>query len=50
MTASAAAAQQPVLAETPTQLLDMAGHLFAERGADNVSIREIVRASGQGAQ
>ena len=33
---------------TPTQLLDAAERLFAERGIDSVSIREIVRASGQG--
>lgn len=36
------------LATTPTQLLDAAERLFAERGIDSVSIREIVRASGQG--
>ena len=35
-------------ATTPTQLLDAAERLFAERGIDSVSIREIVRASGQG--
>ena len=35
------------MAATPTQLLDVAEHLFAENGIDNVSIREIVRASGQ---
>ncbi len=34
-------------ATTPTQLLDAAERLFAERGIDSVSIREIVRASGQ---
>lgn len=35
------------LAATPTLLLDVAERLFAENGIDNVSIREIVRASGQ---
>ncbi len=35
------------MAATPTQLLDVAERLFAEHGIDNVSIREIVRASGQ---
>ena len=34
-------------ATTPVQLLDAAERLFAERGIDSVSIREIVRASGQ---
>ena len=34
-------------ATTPTQLLDAAERLFAERGIDSVSIREIVRSSGQ---
>lgn len=37
----------PAMAATPTQLLDVAEHLFAKNGMDNVSIREIVRASGQ---
>ncbi len=35
------------LAATPTLLLDVAERLFAENGFDKVSIREIVRASGQ---
>jgi AcrR family transcriptional regulator len=35
------------LKPTPTQLLDVAERLFAEKGIDNVSIREIVRTSGQ---
>ncbi len=35
------------LAATPTLLLDVAERLFAENGIDKVSIREIVRASGQ---
>ena len=35
------------MAATPTQMLDVAERLFAEKGIDNVSIREIVRASGQ---
>ena len=47
MTVDLAAAQAPAMAATPTQLLDVAERLFAERGIDNVSIREIVRASGQ---
>jgi AcrR family transcriptional regulator len=34
-------------ASTPTRLLDVAERLFAEQGIDNVSIRQIVRASGQ---
>ena len=38
---------EPSLAATPTQLLDVAERLFANQGIDNVSIREIVRASGQ---
>lgn len=38
---------EPELASTATQLLDVAERLFAESGIDNVSIREIVRASGQ---
>ena len=38
--------EQP-LAATPTQMLDVAERLFAENGIDNVSIREIVRGSGQ---
>lgn len=33
--------------DTPTLLLDAAEQLFAERGIDHVSMREIVRASGQ---
>ena len=37
----------PALCATPTQLLDAAERLFAQRGIDKVSIREIVRASGQ---
>lgn len=32
---------------TPEKLLDTAARLFAERGIDNVSIREIVRTAGQ---
>jgi len=32
---------------TPDKLLDAAARLFAERGLDNVSIAEIVRAAGQ---
>ena len=35
------------MAATPAHMLDVAEKLFAERGIDNVSIREIVRASGQ---
>ena len=37
------------VAEAPTseKLLDAAARLFAERGIDNVSIAEIVRAAGQ---
>ena len=35
------------MAATPTQMLDVAERLFARNGIDNVSIREIVRASGQ---
>ncbi|WP_051303051.1 TetR family transcriptional regulator [Comamonas composti] len=38
----------PVLPDTAAYLLDTAERLFAERGIDNVSMREIVRASGQG--
>ena len=34
-------------ATTPDRLLDAAARLFAERGVDNVSIAEIVRAAGQ---
>lgn len=34
-------------ADTPTQMLDVAERLFARNGIDKVSIREIVRASGQ---
>ena len=34
-------------ASTPTRLLDVAERLFAEQGIDNVSIRQIVRSSGQ---
>lgn len=37
----------PDPAATRDKLLDAATHLFAERGIDNVSIAEIVRASGQ---
>ncbi|WP_420224948.1 TetR/AcrR family transcriptional regulator [Pigmentiphaga litoralis] len=33
--------------DTPTLLMDAAEALFAERGIDHVSMREIVRASGQ---
>lgn len=47
MTGLSSALEDPALAATPTQLLDAAERLFAERGIDNVSIREIVRASGQ---
>jgi AcrR family transcriptional regulator len=39
--------EEQAMAATPTQMLDVAEHLFAENGLDNVSIREIVRASGQ---
>ena len=35
------------LTGTAAHLLDVAEHLFAEKGLGNVSIREIVRASGQ---
>jgi AcrR family transcriptional regulator len=38
---------EPGMAATPTQILDVAERLFAENGIDNVSIREIVRTSGQ---
>lgn len=38
---------EPTLAATPTLLLDVAERLFAENGIDKVSLREIVRASGQ---
>ncbi len=40
-------ADETAMAATPTQMLDVAEKLFAENGIDNVSIREIVRASGQ---
>ena len=43
---SEALAVQP-MAATPTQLLDVAERLFAQQGIDSVSIREIVRESGQ---
>jgi AcrR family transcriptional regulator len=36
------------LANTPVQLLDAAERLFAEKGIDNVSIRQIIRVSGHG--
>jgi AcrR family transcriptional regulator len=48
MTGQSSAIEDSALAATPTQLLDAAERLFAEHGIDNVSIREIVRASGQG--
>jgi AcrR family transcriptional regulator len=35
------------LASTPQRMLDVAEHLFAQKGIDMVSIREIVLASGQ---
>jgi len=35
------------LSDTAAQLLDVAERLFAQNGIDKVSIREIVRASGQ---
>lgn len=35
------------LPDTAIQILDVAEHLFAQSGIDNVSIREILRASGQ---
>jgi len=44
---TAAGSPLAALADTPTQLLDVAERLFAQRGIDNVSIREIVRAAGQ---
>ncbi len=47
MAESAAAALEPPLTATATQLLDVSERLFAQHGIDNVSIREIVRASGQ---
>lgn len=37
----------PTSTSTPDRLLDAATRLFAERGIDNVSIAEIVRAAGQ---
>ncbi len=37
----------PASADTPTQMLDVAERLFAANGIDKVSIREILRASGQ---
>jgi AcrR family transcriptional regulator len=42
------ATAEPTVGTTAALLLDAAERLFAERGIDNVSIREIVRASGQG--
>lgn len=42
-----ALADEPAMAATPSHMLDVAEKLFAERGIDNVSIREIVRGSGQ---
>ena len=35
------------MADTPTHMLDVAERLFAQKGIDGVSIREIVRESGQ---
>lgn len=43
----AAMDSQQEVADTPTQMLDVAERLFAENGIDKISIREIVRASGQ---
>ena len=47
MAGAASGDSHAALADTPTQLLDVAESLFAQRGIDNVSIREIVRAAGQ---
>lgn len=47
MRESGAAVLEPQLTATASQLLDVAERLFAQHGIDNVSIREIVRASGQ---
>lgn len=44
---SAASTDADAPASTPTQMLDVAERLFATHGVDKVSIREIVRASGQ---
>ena len=35
------------LTDTAIQMLDVAERLFASKGIDKVSLREIVRASGQ---
>jgi AcrR family transcriptional regulator len=47
VTVDAAAADVQAGADTPTQMLDVAERLFAANGIDKVSIREILRASGQ---
>ena len=39
--------EEPALASTAAHLLDVAERLFAQRGIDTVSLREIVRESGQ---
>ena len=44
---AAVAPQEPALAATAAHLLDVAERLFARRGIDAVSLREIVRESGQ---
>lgn len=44
---TATVSEPDTLSATPTQLLDAAERLFAEHGIDSVSIREIVRVSGQ---
>lgn len=47
MPESAVRPERVALSETAAQILDVAEHLFAERGVDKVSLREIVRACGQ---
>lgn len=37
----------PALSDTAVQMLEVAERLFADKGIDRVSLREIVRASGQ---
>ena len=44
---SGSALQNAVSVDTPTRILDVAERLFGQNGLDNVSMREIVRGSGQ---